>query len=443
MDQNVSDSSSDAANEEFWDLANSSSDEELMNLQIIALQEMGRRRRRGSIPGRIYKDRQRLQGHETLYNNYFAENPVHEEVVFRRRFRMHRHLFLQILVAVEAHDSYFVQKKDSAGRLGLSSLQKVTAAMRMLAYGIGADVVDDYLRIGESTAIEAMRRFVQAVIVVFGAEYLRRPTSDDISRVLLIGESRGFLGMLGSIDCMHWKWKNCPVAWKCMFSRGDHREPSLILEAVASHDLWIWHSFFGLRGSHNDINVLEHSPLFADLREGRAPPITYKINDHEYTMGYYLADGIYPSWATFVKTIPCPQGEKAKNFAKAQEGCRKDVERAFGVLQARFAIVRGPARCWDRETLQKIMKACVIMHNMIIEDERVERATQDDLETLARQYAEPDMDIDDVLVSRNHTIEFEDFISNHLRIRDKGTHTMLQADLVEHLWQRHLSNISL
>ncbi|KAM5550857.1 hypothetical protein ABKV19_027286 [Rosa sericea] len=409
MDQENSASSSDGVDEEFWDLANSSSDEDLMNLQIEALQEKGRRRRRGSIPDRIYKDRQRLQGHETLFKDYFAENPVHEEVVFRRRFRMHRALFLLILATVEAHDSYFVQKRDSAGRLGLSSLQKVTAAMRMLAYGIGADAVDDYLRIGESTAIEAMKRFVQAVISVFGAEYLRKPTSDDISRLLLIGESRGFPGMLGSIDCMHWKWKNCPVAWK---------------------------------GSHNDINVLEHSPLFADLREGRAPPVTYKINDHEYTMGYYLADGIYPSWATFVKTIPCPQGEKAKNFAKAQEGCRKDVERAFGVLQARFAIVRGPARCWDRETLQKIMKACVIMHNMIIEDERVERIAHDDLETLARQYAEPDIEIDDVLVSRNHTIEFEEFISNHLRIRDRGTHTMLQADLVEHLWQHHLANIN-
>ena len=45
----------------------------------------------------------------------------------------------------------------------------------------------------------------------------------------------------------------------------------------------------------------------------------------------------------FFNTIPHPQGEKRKLFSKYQESQRKDVERAFGVLQARFAIVRGPA----------------------------------------------------------------------------------------------------
>jgi len=61
-------------------------------------------------------------------------------------------------------------------------------------------------------------------------------------------------------------------------------------------------------------------------------------------MGYYLADEIYPNWSTFVKTTPRPLGANRKYFASKQESARKDVERVFGVLQSRFAIVRGPVR---------------------------------------------------------------------------------------------------
>jgi hypothetical protein len=45
------------------------------------------------------------------------------------------------------------------------------------------------------------------------------------------------------------------------------------------------------------------------------------------------------------------------------------VERAFGVLQSRFAIVRGPSRSWHMDTLKHIMYACIILHNMIVEGE--------------------------------------------------------------------------
>jgi hypothetical protein len=111
------------------------------------------------------------------------------------------------------------------------------------------------------------------------------------------------------------------------------------VEIVASNDLWIWHSFFGMPGSHNYINVLDRSPLFDNLAEGIASEVNYSINGHDYTMGYYLADGIYLSWATLVKTITHPMGNKRQYFAKAQEVVRKMVDRAFGVLQSRFTIV--------------------------------------------------------------------------------------------------------
>ncbi|GJS90491.1 ALP1-like protein isoform X1 [Tanacetum coccineum] len=47
------------------------------------------------------------------------------------------------------------------------------------------------------------------------------------------------------IDCMHWEWRNCPKAWHGQFARGDKKYPTIMLEAVASYDLWIWHAFFG------------------------------------------------------------------------------------------------------------------------------------------------------------------------------------------------------
>jgi hypothetical protein len=69
--------------------------------------------------------------------------------------------------------------------------------------------------------------------------------------------------------------------------------------------------------SHNGINVLQRSLIFARLAKGQDSQVNYKINGNDYSMVYYLADRIYPSWAIFVKTIPEPRGNKKKYFAKA------------------------------------------------------------------------------------------------------------------------------
>ncbi len=111
---------------------------------------------------------------------------------------------------------------------------------RMLCYGIAADAVDEYVRIGGSTVIESFNRFVVAIDEVFGEEYLRTPNENDIARLLAQGEERGFPGMLGSLDCMHWQWKNCPTAWHDQY-KGKEGVPTLVLEAVASHDRSLVH----------------------------------------------------------------------------------------------------------------------------------------------------------------------------------------------------------
>ncbi|KAK3222730.1 hypothetical protein Dsin_009755 [Dipteronia sinensis] len=119
---------------------------------------------------------------------------------------MGRSLFLCIV------DNYFVQRKDIVGKLGLSALQKITAVFQMLVYGVPADATDEYIKIAKSTSIESLKRFCRDVVEVFAEQYLRSPNATDFARLVRIGKDHGFPGMLGSLDCMHWKWKNCPMA---------------------------------------------------------------------------------------------------------------------------------------------------------------------------------------------------------------------------------------
>lgn len=108
--------------------------------------------------------------------------------------------------------------------------------------------------------------------------------------------------MFESFDCIHWRWKNCTTALQCMYC-GHYLTPTIILEAIASHYLWIRHAFIGMTCSLNDINIFERSLVFSVLTNGQAPLINLIVNGHNYHMGYYLEDNIFHSWVTFVKTI--------------------------------------------------------------------------------------------------------------------------------------------
>nr|VDD64175.1 unnamed protein product [Brassica oleracea] len=184
-----------------------------------------------------YIERNHEAGHNRLWNDYFSEDPTFPPHLFKRCFRLNKVVCMRIVDSLSENVPFFQQRKDAVGRLGLSPLQKCTSSICMPAYGCAADAVDEYLRLGESTSLSCLTNFTEGVIQLFGDEYLRRPTPEDLQRLLDIGEIRGFPGMIGSIDCMHWEWKNCPTAWKGQYTRGSGK--TIVLEAVASQDLWI------------------------------------------------------------------------------------------------------------------------------------------------------------------------------------------------------------
>ncbi|XP_047961986.1 uncharacterized protein LOC125206808 [Salvia hispanica] len=313
------------------------------------------------IRRRTYVPREHDVAHERLFADYFAENPRWGANVFHRRFIMSRDLFLRIVHMLEGRDEYFQYREDGIGRPGLTPLQKCTVAIRQLAYDTTADMFDEYLHVGDTTGRECLKKFCKLVVEAFGDTYLRRPTANDCQSLMRMHETV-------------------------------HGFPGM-LGSIDS-------------GSNNDINILNSSTLFADQCRGRGPAIQFTANGRTHHMG-------------------CPIGERRVLFAAKQESARKDVERAFGVLQSRWAIVKGPARFWYKEVIADVMYACIIMHNMIVEQERghVTNWVDDEVGSSSSTATSP--------VTRGLPTGFGAVLERQASMRNQQDHTQLMTDMIE------------
>jgi Plant transposon protein len=386
----------------------------------------------GSRPGKARNlERHHVRYSHLLFDDFWGPTPVYDHYYFKKFFKFPIGLFNDIVEQVSDYDSYFVQKQDAAGRLGLATLQKVCSAVRLLTSGVSPMEQDDKYRLAASTGMQCMKRFCDAVIAVYSDEALRYPTAEDLNRLLEEGDAAGFPGCIGSIDCMHWEWKNCPSSWKGMF-QGKSGVPTVILEAIADHSTRFWHFNFGSPGALNDINVLDRSPLFFNAVQGEAPRVEFNVNGNEHSVAYWLADGIYPKYACFVKTIPNATTAMQKFFATAQEAKRKDIERAFGILQARFHILSSPCRLWNRDAMDTVIRTCVILHNLIIDYSREHDIDGDYINDEANY--EPVHQF--VLIPRNPEQTIEDREELVTEMQDVGSHNLLQHDLMVEMWEK-------
>ncbi len=185
---------------------------------------------------------------------------------------------------------------------GFSPHQKLTCALYFFAYDTSADQLDEYIWMDETMVLETVCCFCSAIIACFSDAYRCLSTVADLKFHLTGYKKAGWIGCLICLDVMEWQWKNCPMAWRGAY-QGKERMPTAALEAIVNHRPWFWHLFFGMPGANSNLNMLDFSPLFRQHLEGKAPKVTFTVNNNYYDMTYYLTNGIYPDWAIFMKTI--------------------------------------------------------------------------------------------------------------------------------------------
>jgi hypothetical protein len=327
---------------------------------------------------------QHQRAYDCIHTDWLGPAPSFGKT-FKAQFRLSRARVQKIMEAFgNSGDPYYCSdwkqpRQPCPGRNGPVSLEaRVLLPLKTLAFGVTAIAFGDYFQMSDTTARVSCDKFHKTINKCFGGEYLRLPTPSDLRSVTALHKRvHGVDGMLGSLDCMHTYWKNCPVGWQGSFQGKDKGQSTVILEAVADHYLWFWHASYGYSGALNDINVLQLSPLMQRLCDGtfvstevNSGVVPFDIGTFglQFNHTFMLVDGIYPKWSRFVRGYKEPVTDDERAFTSWQEGARKDVERAFGVFQCKFKAVANPIHIIDPKKIGVMVRACLILHNMDVSD---------------------------------------------------------------------------
>jgi hypothetical protein len=173
--------------------------------------------------------------------------------------------------------------------------------------------------------------------------------------------------------------------------------------------------------------VLNQSPLFVDVIRGHTHEVSFTVNGREHHMKYYLTDDIYPCWPVLVKCVSLPQQEKHRFFSMNQALMRRDVKCDFDLLKKRFNILVIPDRSYSQRTLNLIMRACIILHNMIIDNER-DGGYDDNYHTVISVIAPP--------VTYEAPASLTTILQRDAHLTSELIFLNLQSDLIEHVWNK-------
>jgi hypothetical protein len=221
---------------------------------------------------------------------------------------------------------------------------------------------------------------------------------------------------------MHWAWKNYLFAWQGLY-KGQNEECSFILEAVADHDQWIWHSFFGMAGNTmtsmycSDLLCLQDRPSDILIRltfrsMATLTPKGITTPTVSILVGLLFYDNFWTNYEEAILVYKISRG--------SSEGCSAGIWCASGA----FTVVRYPTLTWSESQMWEMINCYVILHNMIIKSERAEPDND-----YAYDYIDPLAQLDDQVPA-----QFSAFLIMHMEIHNAQEHHRLQTNLVENIW---------
>ena len=254
---------------------------------------------------------------------------------------------------------------------------KVLAALRHLGRGECWDTIVEACNDlpSRTTLSSFFKRFVKCMRDTYEDTWIHTPrTETELQSVLNRSSKRGFPGCLGYMDGVHVHWDRCPMRWKHQ-SIGKNEYPSIGWQCSVNHHRRFMSVSAPALGGVNDqtacrtdkfVQQLRHDKLYTDM--------TYMIYDedgeiHEENGLWVNVDGGYLCAPELLVGNPHDLDHYMNYWTTFMESERKHVECAFGILKARFRVLKLPIRLESFDVIDNMFVTCCILHNMCLESD--------------------------------------------------------------------------
>ena len=303
---------------------------------------------------------------------------------WRNDFRMSRETFLLLVALVRPR----LEKRDTQLRRAIPIEKRVAIALWRLATGNSFRTVAKTFAVGDSTAVQITKEFCLELTRLsprfIKFPQTRRDTAKAIEEFKMDYQTE-FPQVVGALDGTH-----IPIPAPNVESKADYYSRkqcyTVSVQGLVGANLMFLDVATGFPGSCHDARNLRNSSLFrrAENQEILTKPID--VIDNSEIRPLVLGDGAYPllSWLITPHQFGPGLTRDQRVFNRKLSSCRVHVERAFGILKARWRILL--TRLDNRiENVAAVTIACVTLHNFCQKNNETYTDEDGVLENILRQ----------------------------------------------------------
>jgi hypothetical protein len=193
----------------------------------------------------------------------------------------------------------------------------------------------------------------------------------DLDRVLKSYSCYGFVGCLGSIDCIHIGWDRCPSEWRPVFIGKAEGYPSSVYQVIDNrHKIQAVPQ--GHPGARNDKTIVRLDKAVAVLKPknrwlGAMPWIVTIASGMKKFFRYNLiCNGGCLRWPCLVTGIKDDINHAMRKIAQKLGSIWKDIECTFGGMKKRFKWLKNWNVLSKQANIDNVFTTCCILHDIIL-----------------------------------------------------------------------------